>query len=65
MTAKTQNQSLCAIQFLDKHLLEIELPKIDALRARESKRLPVVLSQKEVTRLVEHVAGGGARPSGV
>ncbi|MCA9248960.1 MAG: integron integrase [Planctomycetales bacterium] len=59
VTAKTQNQAFCAILFLYKHVLEIELPKIDALRAKESRRLPVILSQGEVTRLIAHLEGGG------
>jgi integrase len=37
----------------------LEFPKINALRAKQSRRLPVVLSQQEVARLIEHVEGGG------
>ncbi len=59
VSAKTQNQAFSAILFLYKHVLELELPKIDALRAKQSRRLPVVLSQPEVARLIENVEGGG------
>jgi integron integrase len=59
VSAKTQNQAFSAILFLYKHVLELEFPKIDALRAKQSRRLPVVLSQQEVARLIEHVDGGG------
>jgi integron integrase len=58
VSAKTQNQAFSAILFLYKHVLGIELPSIDALRAKQSRRLPVVLSQQEVARLIEHVQGG-------
>ena len=48
VSAKTPNQAFSAILFLYKHVLELEFPKIDALRAKQSRRLPVVLSQQEV-----------------
>ena len=59
VSASTQNQAFSAILFLYKQVLKIELPTIDALRAKESRRLPVVLSQDEVARLIAHVDGGG------
>jgi integron integrase len=59
VSAKTQNQAFSAILFLYKHVLQLEFPTIDALRAKQSRRLPVVLSQQEVARLIEHVEGGG------
>lgn len=59
VSAKTQNQAFSAILFLYKHVLELEFPKIDALRAKQSRRLPVVLSPQEVARLIKHVEGGG------
>ncbi len=36
VAANTQNQAFCAILFLYKQVLQIDLPLIDALRARES-----------------------------
>ena len=59
VTAKTQNQAFSAILFLYKRVLDIELPTIDVLRAKESRRLPVVLSQDEVACLIANVEGGG------
>ena len=59
VAAKTQNQAFWAILFLYKQVLDIELPTIDALRAKERRRLPVVLSQEEVARLIVYVDGGG------
>jgi len=59
VAAKTQNQAFAAILFLYKQVLDIQLPTIDALRAKESRRLPVVLSRDEVSSLITHVDGGG------
>jgi integrase len=59
VSAKTQNQAFSAILFLYKHVLKLEFPAINALRAKQSRRLPVVLSQQEVARLIENVEGGG------
>jgi site-specific recombinase XerD len=55
VSAKTRNQAFSAILFLYKHVLELEFPTIDALRAKQSRRLPFVLSQQEVARLIENV----------
>jgi len=48
VSASTQNQAFGALMFLYQKVLEIELPTIDALRAKRTKRLPVVLSADEV-----------------
>lgn len=48
VAASTQNQALAAILFLYRDVLEIDLPRIDSVRARRPKRLPVVLSVEEV-----------------
>ena len=48
VAASTQNQAFSAILFLDHKLLEIELPKLNALRARRPESLPVVLAVEEV-----------------
>lgn len=45
--ASTQNQALCALLFLYENVLDIELKRIDAIRARRPKRLPTVLSPEE------------------
>ena len=57
VAASTQTQALCAILFLYKHVLKIKLPALDAVRAKRPKRLPVVLSQREVQQLLEAVEG--------
>ena len=38
--------------FLYKHILRIELPDLDAVRAKRPRRLPVVLSRNEVNRVL-------------
>ena len=45
----TQNQALNALVFFYRHVLEKEIdPYIEAVKARERRRLPVVLSREEV-----------------
>lgn len=44
VSASTQNQSFSALLFLYRQVLEIELGRIDALRARRPERVPLVLS---------------------
>lgn len=58
VAAGTQNQAMHAILFLYKQVLGVELPWLDGItRARESKRLPTVLSQAETRALLEHTSG--------
>jgi integron integrase len=58
VAASTQNQAFCALLFLYQQVLGIQLPRLDALRARRPKRLPIVLSAAEVRQLLEAVRGG-------
>lgn len=58
VAASTQNQALCAIVFLYKHILDIPLGDLENLkRAKESNHLPVVLSHREVKRILKHMDG--------
>ena len=57
VSASTQTQALCAILFLYKYVLRIQLPNLDAVRARRAKRLPVVLSRDEVSRVLRAIEG--------
>jgi integron integrase len=52
VSASTQNQALNALVFLYKHVLKKELGNIDAIRARRSKHLPVVLTRKETQKVL-------------
>jgi integron integrase len=55
VSSSTQNQALSAILFLYKHVLDRELPLLDAVRAKRPQRLPTVLSVDEVRSLLSHV----------
>ena len=58
VAASTQNQALAAILFLYGRVLETDLPWLtDVIRAKRPERLPVVLTQSEVQRLLSHVSG--------
>jgi integron integrase len=57
VAASTQNQAFNALLFLYQQVLGIELPRLDALRARRPKRLPIVLSAEEVRRFLDAVQG--------
>lgn len=55
----TQNQALCALVFLYKRVLSLPLGEntINAVRAKKTQNLPVVLSIPEVRRLFEVMTG--------
>lgn len=58
VSASTQNQALAALLFLYKQVLQIDLCWIDGItRAKQSRRLPVVLTQQEVTALLKCTSG--------
>ncbi|MBZ0105582.1 MAG: integron integrase [Sulfuricella denitrificans] len=58
VSASTQNQAMHAILFLYKDVLGVDLPWLDGItRAKVSKRLPVVLTQREIQSLLRHVSG--------
>ena len=52
----TQNQALAALLFLYHQVLDRELEaRVDAVRAKKASRLPVVMSQREVKRLISQL----------
>lgn len=55
VSSSTQNQAFSALLFLFRHVLHRELGGVDALRARPRRRLPVVLSPREVQAVVAHL----------
>jgi integron integrase len=58
VAASTQNQALSALLFLYQEVLGVDLPWLDNLvRAKPSKRLPVVLTRQEVGRLLNQMHG--------
>jgi integron integrase len=58
VAASTQNQALHALLFLYQQVLGIELPRLDALRARRPQRLPTVLSPEEVRHFLDSFQQG-------
>jgi integron integrase len=57
VAASTQNQALNALLFLYQEVLGLELPRLDAVRARRPKRLPAVLGAEEVRQLLDRIEG--------
>src|SRR3989442_9033734 len=59
VAAATQNQALSALLFLYKHVLGQALPWLDEMvRAQRPVRLPVVLTEAKVRRLLDQMEGG-------
>jgi site-specific recombinase XerD len=55
VSASTQNQVLAALLFLYQQVLPQPLERsVDAVRAKVPQRLPVVMSQAEVARVLAH-----------
>ena len=58
VSASTQNQALAALLFLYRDILGVDLPWMDKLvRAKRSRRIPVVLSTDEIRRLLGMMDG--------
>ena len=54
VAASTQNQALCALLFLYKHVLQIELEgNLDTVLARKPQRVPSVLTPEEARQVIE------------
>ena len=58
VSASTQTQALCAIVFMYRQVLEIELGNIDGMRAQKPQRLPTVLSISEVRLILDQCPEG-------
>ena len=58
VSASTQNQALSALLFLYRDILRLDLPWMEnVVRAKRSRRIPVVLSTDEVRRLLAMLDG--------
>jgi site-specific recombinase XerD len=57
VAASTQNQALSALLFLYRFVLEQDLPPVDALKARQSRYLPTVLTKEEVQAIISNLSG--------
>lgn len=54
----TQNQALSAILFLYRHVLKLDLPFLDrVVRAKTTRRMPVVLTRDEVHAVLDKLDG--------
>jgi integron integrase len=57
VAASTQNQAFNALLFLYRQVLKLEMPDIkDVVRARQSRRLPVVLTREETEAVLAHLS---------
>jgi len=60
VAVSTQNQAFNALLFLYKNVLHLPFADdIAAFRSKRSPRLPVMLSQKEISHLFDAMQGGG------
>jgi integron integrase len=58
VSASTQNQALCALLFLYREVLTVDLPWIDGFQmAKRPQRLPVVMAREEVAAVLAHLDG--------
>ncbi len=58
VSASTQNQALCALIFLYKHVIGHEVGELENLvRAKRRRRIPVVLTRDEVREILRRVQG--------
>lgn len=58
VAASTQNQALSALLFLYRHVLQLPLDeRMDAIRAKPSRKLPTVLTPEEVRAVIQHMSG--------
>jgi integron integrase len=58
VSASTQNQALCALLFLYRNVLQVELPFIEGIeRAKRPARVPVVFTRQEAGQLLAQLTG--------
>jgi integrase len=58
VASSTQNQALNAIVFFYRHILEKDIEnELSAVRAKQRRRLPVVLTEREVRQVLEGLSG--------
>ena len=58
VAASTQNQALSALLFLYREVLKEDLERpLDAVRAKQPKRLPTVLTKEEVLKVIGFLSG--------
>jgi len=55
VSSATQNQSLCAIIFLYRHVIKKDIEGLKYKFAKKPVRLPVVISSEEIERILQHL----------
>lgn len=55
VSPNTQNQAFSALLFLFRHVLHLPFENIDAVRAKQTRRIPVVLNTQEVNEILDHL----------
>jgi integrase len=66
VTASTQNVVLCALLFLYRDVLQVELTYVEGIqRAKRPSRVPVVFTRTEVSSLVSRLTGSYALVGGL
>jgi integron integrase len=66
VSASTQNVALCALLFLYRDVLGIELPYVEGIqRAKRPTRVPVVFTRQEAERLLKQLSGTYALIAGL
>lgn len=55
VSPNTQNQAFNALLFLFRYVLSVPLENIDAVRAKETRRIPVVLNSNEVNNIISQL----------
>jgi site-specific recombinase XerD len=60
VSASTQNQALSALLFLYRHVLGVDLPRLEGLvHAKRPAHVPMVLSHEEVAAVLSRLSGAG------
>ena len=57
VASSTQNQAFSAVLFLFRETLKIDLPEVNAVRAKRGPKLPVVLTPEEVQKVLSCTEG--------
>lgn len=57
VSSSTQNQALCAIVYLYKHIIKKEVGQLELIWAQKPKKLPVVYTPRETEKILSHMHG--------
>lgn len=58
VSASTQNQALCALLFLYRHVFGYDVGNVgDVVRARKSHRVPIVMTREEARSVLAQMSG--------